>query len=401
MTIYLDYQSAKPVDERVMFAMIPYFTEKFGNPSGLHSEGDLASDALINSRYKIAEYINAPNDYDIVFTTGATESNNLAIIGTALENRKKGNEIIISDIEHISTLNIAKYLETQGFKIKFAPVDEYGIVIVDRLQELITNKTILISVSTASNEVGSIQPVKSICDIARDRDILFHSDAVPSQSVIPIDVQEIPFDLLTLSSNEIYGPKGIGALYNREGTPIKPTVIGDRHERGLRGGSENMPGIIGFAKAAEIIKKEIHYEAFKLKVLRDKLINNVLDLIPQSYLNGHPTNRLPNNAHFRFDYVDGNYILLSLSNYQISAATGIACCMKDVEPLHTLRAMGISEKDAEGSLLFTLGRNNKLDDIERVIEVLPDIIQELRFSAKDIPSHLLQLYKESAYLDKA
>ncbi|MFX1489815.1 MAG: cysteine desulfurase family protein, partial [Promethearchaeota archaeon] len=338
MNVYLDYQSAKPVDSRVISEMTIYLNQKFANPSSLHCEGDEATDALSEYRRKIADFINAPEPESIIFTSGATESNNLAIIGAAMRNKKKGNHIIISEIEHISILNIAKYLERQGFEVSRVPVDQYGIISLDKLERLITDKTILISIATASNEVGSIQPIKEISEIAIKHKILFHTDAVASESVIPIDVQEIPIDMLTLSSNDIYGPRGIGALYLKKGVRVNPIIIGGGQERGMRSGSENIPGIVGFGKAAEIMKSEINDDANRLKILRDKLITEILDKIPNSHLNGHPQKRLPYNAHFRFDYIEGESLILGLKDEKIAAATGSACSSKTLEPSHTLMA---------------------------------------------------------------
>jgi len=231
MSIYLDYQAAKPVDVRVVSEMTIYFNNKFANPSSLHCDGDEATDALIESRQKVADFINAPNASDIIFTSSATESNNLALIGSAMRNKKKGNHIIISEIEHISILNIAKYLERQGFKVSRVPVDQFGIIRLDKLEKLITDQTLLISISTASNEVGSLQPIGEISEIAAKKNILFHTDAVASESVIPIDVQEVSIDMMTLSSNEIYGPRGVGAFYLKKGVRVNPIIIGGVQER--------------------------------------------------------------------------------------------------------------------------------------------------------------------------
>ena len=394
MSFYLDYQAAKPVDVRVVSEMNIYLNQKFANPSSLHCEGDEATDALSDSRQKVADFINSPNPDSIIFTSGATESNNLAIIGAAMRNQKKGNHIIISEIEHISILNIAKYLERQGFKVSRVPVDQYGIVRLDKLARLITDKTILISISTASNEVGSRQPIGEISDIATKNNILFHTDAVASESVIPLDVQEIPIDLVTLSSNDIYGPRGVGALYLKKGVRVNPIIIGGGQERGLRSGSENVPGIVGFAKAAEIMKAEINNDAERLKILRDKLIKGILESIPKSYLNGHPELRLPYNAHFRFDYIEGESLILSLKDENVAAATGSACSSKTLEPSHTLIAMGLLHEEAHGSLVVTLGRYTQEKDIDKLIEVLPNIVKRLRLLSPLTPPDLIKKYNE-------
>ncbi len=394
MSIYLDYQAAKPVDVRVVSEMTIYFNNKFANPSSLHCDGDEATDALIESRQKVADFINAPNASDIIFTSSATESNNLALIGSAMRNKKKGNHIIISEIEHISILNIAKYLERQGFKVSRVPVDQFGIIRLDKLEKLITDQTLLISISTASNEVGSLQPIEEINEIAAKKNILFHTDAVASESVIPIDVQEVSIDMMTLSSNEIYGPRGVGALYLKKGVRVNPIIIGGGQERGLRSGSENVPGIVGFAKAAEIMKAEIKTEPLRLKNMRDKLIQEILNKVPNSYLNGHPEKRLPNNAHFRFDYIEGESLILSLKDQKIAAATGSACSSKTLEPSHTLISIGLLHEEAHGSLLYTLGRFTKEADVDKAIEVLPGIVKRLRLLSPLTPPELLKKYNK-------
>jgi cysteine desulfurase len=394
MSVYLDYQAAKPVDVRVVSEMTVYLNDKFANPSSLHCDGDDATDALREYRQKVAKFINAPEPESIIFTSGATESNNLAIIGSAMRNKKKGNHIIISEIEHISILNIAKYLERQGFEVSRIPVDQYGIVRLDKLERLITDKTILISISTASNEVGSIQPIKEISEIATKNKILFHTDAVASEGVIPIDVQEIPVDMLTLSSNDIYGPRGVGALYLKKGVRVNPIIIGGGQERGMRSGSENIPGIVGFGKAAEIMKSEIEEESARLKGLRDKLIKGILESIPKSYLNGHPENRLPHNVHLRFDYIEGESLILSLKDEKIAAATGSACSSKTLEPSHTLIAMGLLHEEAHGSLVVTLGRETKEEDIDELLEKLPNIVKKLRLLSPLTPPDLIKEYNE-------
>jgi len=394
MSVYLDHQAAKPVDVRVISEMTIYLNQKFANPSSLHCEGDEATDALMEYRRKVAEFINAPDPSSIIFTSGATESNNLALIGAAMRHKKKGNHIIISEIEHISILNIAKYLERQGFEVSRVPVDQYGIIRLDKLERLVSDKTILISISTASNEVGSIQPIKEISDIAIKNKILFHTDAVASESIIPIDVQKIPVDMLTLSSNDIYGPRGVGALYLRKGVRVNPIIIGGGQEKGMRSGSENIPGIVGFGKAAEIMKAEILVESVRLKLLRDKLIKGILETIPKSYLNGHPRKRLPHNAHFRFDYIEGESLILDLKDEKIAAATGSACSSKTLEPSHTLIAMGLLHEEAHGSLVITLGRDTREEHIDELIEKLPKIVKRLRLLSPLTPPDLVKNYNE-------
>ncbi len=394
MSVYLDNQAARPVDARVVSEMLLYFNEKFANPASLHCDGDIATDILETSREKIAKFVNAPNPSDILFTSGATESNNLALIGAAMRQKKKGNHIIISEIEHISILNLGKYLERQGFRVSRVSVDRFGIIKLDKLEKLITDETILISISTASNEVGSLQPTAEISRIAREKGILFHTDAVASESVVPIDVQKVPIDLITLSSNDIYGPRGVGALYLKKGVRVNPIIIGGGQERGMRSGSENIPGIVGFAKAAEILKEEMPKESENLKKLRDKLIKNILETIPKSHLNGHPEKRLPHNAHFRFDYIEGESLILTLKEHNIAAATGSACSSKTLEASHTLIAMGLLHEEAHGSLLVSLGRTTRESDVDKLIEVLPNEVKRLRKLSPLTPPELLKKYDE-------
>lgn len=393
MSTYLDYQAAKPVDPRVFEAMKPYFTEEFGNPSSLHLYGYNATNTLEEARKKVAEFINAPSPDNIIFTSGATESNNLAIIGGALRRKKQGNHIIISEIEHISIHNIGKYLEREGFKVSRVGVDRFGRINLNKLERLITDQTILISISTASNEIGTLQPVKEIAEIAQKNKIWFHSDAVASECSIPIDVQAIPFDLLTLSSNDIYGPRGVGALYLKKGVRVNPIIIGGGQEKGMRSGSENIPGIVGFAKAAELMKAEIKEEAARLTELREELIKGILT-IPKSHLNGHPEERTPHNTNFRFDYIEGESLLLDLKDENVQVASGSACSSKTLEPSHTLISCGLLHEEAHGSLLLTLGRFSEEKDINRIIEVLPNIVKRLRLLSPLTPSNFLEQIKK-------
>lgn len=375
--IYLDYQSSKPVDPRVVDAMRPWFTERFGNPSSLHLDGDEATEALEGSRESVARFIGADRD-EIIFTSGATESNNLAIIGYVTRNRRRGDHIVIAESEHISIHNIAKALEKQGFKVSKVGVDQYGRVSVEKLRRKITDTTILVSIGWASSEIGTIQPMQEIAAVLQGRGIALHSDAVAAEGLVPIDVRRVPLDLLTLSSNDIYGPKGLGALYIRKGVNIAPVMPGGGQERGLRSGTEDMPGIVGMAAAAGIMATEMPAETLRLAQYRDRLIEGVLDRIPKSYLNGHPKARLPNNAHFRFDAIEGESLLLSLKDKGIAASTGSACSSKTLEPSHTLISCGLLHEEAHGSLEFTFGRWSGPTDVDRVLEVLPGIVERLR-----------------------
>ena len=377
MSVYVDYQSSKPVDRRVQEAMQPYLYEQFGNPSSLHSEGDEATKVLEDCRRTIAGFIHAEPD-EIIFTSSATESNNLALIGYASRNKNKGNHIIISEVEHISIHNIAKYLEKNGFTVSKLPVDQYGKISLQKLASRITPETILISIGYASNEIGTIQPIAEIGQLAREKGIAFHSDAVAAEGLIPLDVTKDNIDLLTLSSNDIYGPKGLGVLYVRKGIRLNPLIIGGGQERGLRSGTENIAGIVGMSTAVEIMQQEMKEEVKRLAKYRDQLIKEILKTIPKSHLNGHPTDRLPNNAHFRFEAIEGESLLLALRDEGVSAATGSACSSKTLEPSHTLISTGLLHEEAHGSLEFTFGRFNKEEDVDRVVEVLPPIVERLR-----------------------
>lgn len=375
--VYLDYQSSKPVDPRVVDAMHPYFSERFGNPSSLHLAGDEATKVLEDSRKKIAAFIGADRK-EIIFTSGATESNNLALIGYAMRNKRKGNHIIISEVEHISIVNIAKYLERNGFEVTKVPVDQYARVSPKKLESRIIDRTILASIGYANNEVGAIQPMEEICDVMKRKGIAIHTDAVAAEGLLPLDVNKVPVDLMSISSNDIYGPKGLGVVYIRKGVSIVPIIIGGGQERGLRSGTENIPAVVGMAEAAQICSSEMSEEAKRLSTYRDRLIKGVIEKIPKTYLNGHPTERLQNNAHFRFEGVEGESLLLSLKDKGISASTGSACTSKTLEPSHTLIACGLLHEEAHGSLEFTFGRFNSESDIERVLGVLPGVLEKLR-----------------------
>ena len=375
--IYLDYQSAKPVDPRVVEGMSKYFSDEFGNPSALHQVGDVATDALEESRKKIAEFINADED-EIVFTSGATEAINMGLIGFALRNQKKGNHIIMSEIEHISIHNIAKHLERQGFVISKVPVGQYGKVNLRKLERRITEDTILISVGMASNEIGTIQPINEIGQLAAEKGIAFHTDAVAAQGLIDIDVKRDNINLMALSSNDFYGPRGVGVLYMQKKYRVNPLIIGGGQERGLRSGSEDIPGIVGMSLAVDILKKEMKPEVKRFQGYRDRMIKQVLEEVPDSYLNGHPTDRLASNAHFRFDGIEGESILLMFKDMDIAVSTGSACTSKTLEPSHTLIATGLLHEEAHGSLQLTTGRFNTDDDIDRALEAVPKVVSRLR-----------------------
>jgi cysteine desulfurase len=375
--VYADYQSAKPVDPRVVEAMLPYFTEKFGNAASLHAVGDTATAALEEARARVAAFFGAKPG-EIVFTGGATEASNLGIVGYALRNRRKGDHVIISEAEHISILNIAKYLERNGFRVTHLPIDLYGRVSPKKLRARINDQTILVSVQWASSEIGTLQPIAEIAEMLAGTGIALHSDAVAAEGLVAIDTAVVPVDLLSLSSNDLYGPRGVGALYVRSGVQVAPVLLGGGQERGLRSGSEDLASIVGMAAATDILGAEMGSEVARLRAIRDRLVERVLAEIPDSHLNGHPGERLPNNAHLRFDGIEGESMVLSLRDLGIAAATGSACSSKTLEPSHTLLACGLLHEEAHGSLEFTFGRWSRTDDVDRIMAALPSVIARLR-----------------------
>ncbi len=387
--IYMDHVAGKPVDPRVIEAMIPFIKDFYGNPSSIHSFGYESKKALEEARAKIAKLINAESPESIIFTSGATESNNMAIKGVAYRNIDKGKHVIASSIEHMSVINPCKYLKTKGFDVTFLPVDKYGLVDLNSLERELREETILVSIQYANNEIGTIQPIREISQIVHRKNAYLHVDATAANGQIPIDVQKDGIDLLTLSSNDMYGPKGVGALYVRSGVRIEPIIHGGGQERGLRSGTENVPGIVGFGKAAEIAVNEMQAESERLSRLRDKLIKGLLESIPYAFLNGHPTNRLPDNAAVRFNFIEGESILLSLDMMGVAASSGSACTAKTLEPSHVLLAIGLKHEEAHGSVLFTLGRQNTEDEVDYVIQIMPNIVKRLRAMSPLTPKELL------------
>ena len=375
--VYLDYQSAKPVDPRVVDAMVPYFGARFGNPASLHAVGDEATEALERFRASVAAFIGASAE-EIVFTSGATESSNLALLGFANRNRRSGDHVVISEVDHISIHNIGKALEKAGFRVSKVPPDQFGRINPAKLRARITDDTILVSVGWASNEIGTVQPIAAIAEMLQGTGVTMHVDAVAAEGQLPIDMATVPVGLLTLSSNDIYGPQGVGALYVRKGVKIAPVTMGGGQENGLRSGTENMAGIAGMAAAAEIMAAELPAESARIAALRDSLVSAVLSTIPDSHLNGHPTERLPGNAHFRFDGIEGESLVLSLRDAGIAAATGSACSSKTLEPSHTLISCGLLHEEAHGSLECTLGRFSTAADTDALMAVLPGIVDRLR-----------------------
>ena len=376
-TVYMDNASGAPVDKRVVEAMLPYFDSRVGNPASLHESGVEARKALGTARELVAALIGA-EDKEIIFTSGATESNNIAIRGAVQRKKKKGNHIIISAVEHMSVVNTCKDLQREGFEVTTVPVDRDGLVDPERLADEVTDQTILVSCMYANGEIGTIQPVRDIGAMTRERDILFHVDAVAAAGKIPIDVVQDNIDLLSLSSNDLYGPKGVGALYIKSGVALRPVMTGGGQERGLRSGSENISGIVGLGKACELAKDEMEKDARQMEALREKLIDRVLGNMKHSYLTGHRTKRLPNIASFRFSFIEGESIIMSLSDLGVEASTGSACSAKTLEPSHVLIAIGLRHEEAHGSLLLSLNKWNTQAEVDHVLESLPPVVERLR-----------------------
>jgi cysteine desulfurase len=376
----MDYAATTPVDPKVLSEMASYFDKQYGNPSSLHLFGREALDAVENSREQVADLISSKAD-EIIFTSGGTESDNLAIKGVAYQNKKKrdtkGPHIITCAIEHPAVLETCKHLEKQGFNVKYLPVDKYGFIKLNDLENAISKNTFLITIMFANNEIGTIEPIPEIGKIAKKHGILFHTDAVQAIGKIPIDVNKLNIDLLSISSHKIYGPKGVGALFIRKGVKIQPLVHGGGHEKGLRSSTLNTSGIVGLGKACDLGKNRMKKDAAHLKNLRDKLIKEILK-IEESYLNGHPKIRLTNNAHFCFNAIEGESLNLKLDDKGIAASTGSACSSTKLQASHVLLAIGLDPAEAHGSLRLSLGRKNTQEDVEYVISVLPGVVQNFR-----------------------
>lgn len=375
--IYLDHSATTRVDDDIAKAMLTYMTDHFGNPSSVHSFGREAKKALEEAREKVARAIGAQPS-EIIFTSGGTEADNMAIRGAAIAGKKRGNHIITSQIEHHAVLDTCKALEREGFTVTYLPVDEHGAVNPGDVRQAITDQTILITIMHANNEVGTIQPIREIGAIAREKGILFHSDTVQSIGKIPVNVDELNLDMLSISAHKFYGPKGIGALYMRRGTKNMPIAFGGAQERKRRPGTENMPGIVGFGMAIEKAVAGLEQQAEYQTKLRDKLINGITSRISDLKLNGHPVMRLPNNINFSFHFIEGESLLLSLDMKGIAASSGSACTSGSLDPSHVLLAMGLSHEIAHGSLRMTLGKDNTEEEIDYVLEILPEIVERLR-----------------------
>lgn len=375
--IYLDHSATTPVHSEVLEAMLPYFGDLFGNPSSIHSFGQDAKKAVDEARNKVASLINA-DPLEIVFTSGGTEADNLAIMGVAYAREGKKNHIITTSIEHHAVLNTCGYLEKKGFKVTYLPVDRYGLVDPDDVKRAIAAETAIISIMHANNETGTIEPIEEIGRIAGENDIPFHTDAVQTVGKIPVDVNILNVDLLSLSGHKIYGPKGIGALYIRKGTRITPILYGGHHERDLRAGTENVSGIVGLGKACEIASRDLTREMDRLRTLLDRLENGIMDRIDRIRVNGHPSQRLPNILNVSFENIEGEPVILNLDMKGIAASAGSACTSDSIESSHVLKALGIPPDIAMGSVRFSLGRENTEEEIDYVINALVEVVEHLR-----------------------
>ena len=375
--IYLDNAATTAVSPEVLEAMLPYFTQCFGNPSSIHSTGRDARRVVDAARKQVAAAIGA-QPQEIYFTAGGSESDNWAIKGTAFAKRSKGNHIITSAIEHHAVLHTCAWLEKQGFEVTYLPVDEFGRVRVEDVEKAITDKTILITIMAANNEIGTIQPIAEIGKLAHDKGILFHTDAVQAIGAMPIDVNAMHIDMLSMSGHKFHGPKGIGALYIRKGVKIDQYLHGGAQERGQRAGTENLAGIVGMGKAIEIATQHLEENAARLTFLRDKLIDGILAEIPDVRLNGHRTQRLPNNVNVSVRYVEGEALLLRLDLAGIAGSSGSACTSGSLDPSHVLLAIGLPHEIAHGSLRLSLGTDTTEAEIDEVLDKLPGIVKNLR-----------------------
>ena len=390
--VYLDHTAATPVNPEVVEAMLPYFDRHFGNPQSLHGFGEEPKRAIDEARASVADLIGAAPG-EIYFTSSGTESNNFALRGLALANRKRGDHVVLSAIEHQSVLHAAKSLEGAGFRTTLVPVDRLGMVDPGDVAKAITDGTILVSVMYANSEVGTVQPIREISAIVKERSALFHTDAVGAAGVIPVDVGEIPVDGLSLAGSRFYGPKGAAALYVRKGTRILPFIDGGIQEEGRRAGTENVPGIVGFGKAAALAKRELSARGGDTRTLRDRLVAGLTGKIEHLYLTGHPEHRLPNHASFAVEFIEGEAMLLRLSMAGVSVSSGSACTSRALKTSHVLTAMGVPAVLAQGSIVFALGAGNSEEDIDYVVETFPPIVQTLRMMSPLYSNYLRE--KES------
>ena len=377
-TVYLDHSATTPVDPEVFEAMKPYFLAKFGNASSIHEKGREARAAVEEARAQVARLLGAEQPREIIFTSGATESDNLAVKGVAMANRDRGDHIITTRVEHHAILHTCELLEKEGFQVTYLPVDSHGVVDPADVEQAITPQTVLVTVMLANNEVGTVLPVREIGEICREREVYFHTDAVQTLGMVEVDVNQLGVDLLSLSGHKMYGPKGVGALYVRRGTRLGAVQHGGSHERHLRAGTENVSGIVGLGKAAEMAGEGIRERAERMLGLRDRLWEGLSDRIAHLLLNGHPEKRLPHVLNFSVLYVEGESLLLNLDMAGIQAASGSACTSGSLEPSHVLLAMDRKHEEAHGSLRLSLGKGTTRENVDYVIETLPGIVERLR-----------------------
>jgi len=375
--IYMDHSATTPVAAEVLEAMLPFFSDKFGNASSLHAFGREAKEALEESRQRVARLLNADPE-EIVFTSGGTESDNLALRGIAYKNRNSGRHIITSQIEHPAILETCRSLEQEGFSVTYLPVNSEGLVELSELERAIRPDTILISIMHANNEIGTIQPLEEVGRLAADRDIYLHTDAVQTAGKIAVDVEAMCADLLSLSAHKLYGPKGVGALFIRRGTKMQSLSTGGGHERNLRSGTENVAGIVGLARAADLAREEMAEEGHRLVQLRDRLADLVLGQVKDAWINGSMKKRLPGSLNFGFSYVEGESLLLYLDSKGVAVSTGSACSSHKLEPSHVLLALGLRPEECHGSLRITMGRSNSREDVDYVADCIAEAVERFR-----------------------
>ncbi len=375
--IYVDHSATTPVRPEVLDSMLPYFTQNYGNPSTVYAEGRTAKKAISDAREQVARAIGANAD-EIYFTGSGTEADNWAIRGVAMANKHRGNHIITSAVEHHAVLHTCMALEKEGFEVTYLPVDEYGMVSAEAVKNAICDKTILVSIMTANNEIGTIMPIAEIGKAVKEKGIVFHTDAVQAIGMMNIDVNELNVDLLSLTGHKFYGPKGSGALYVRKGTKLATFVTGGGQERSKRAGTENVPAIVGLGKAIELATEDIEGHNKKLSAMRDRFISRVLDEIPYTRLNGHPTERMASNANISFEFIEGESLLLMLDMKGISASSGSACTSGSLDPSHVLLAIGLKHETAHGSLRVTFGNSNTIEDADKIVDELKGIVARLR-----------------------
>ncbi len=386
--IYMDHAATTPVHPKALEAMLPYFSGRFGNPSSIYGVAREARKGLDEARETVAGILGA-KPTEIVFTSGGSEGDNAAVKGAAFAAKTKGNHIITSSIEHHAVLHTCHFLEKFGFEVTYLPVDSYGQVDPEEVARSITDKTILVSIMMANNEMGTIQPIAEIAKLLKGKDITFHTDAVQAGGALPINVNELGVNLLSLSAHKFYGPKGVGLLYIKRATPFLPQQQGGGQERNRRAGTENVAGIVGMVTALKLAVDSMESNNERIQRLRDRLVDGVVAKVAKSRLNGHPTRRLPNNANISFDYVEGESILLNLDMLGVAGSSGSACTSASLEPSHVLMAMGVPVEIAHGSLRLTLGTSNTEDEVDYVVSILPAIVERLR-SMSPLASHAVQ-----------